>query len=173
MRHGISPNIQWGFVRRFGFPWVAIVGESPLPRRIRERGERKAGEFPPLAFFFFMCCPYCGMSSCEEERIVGDGLFGECRRVIVCAFCGRELPGKSGAPKVVDTSLNASSSGDPLDSLFGDNADARDTGLALECGESRFCRTCAHSLFHLFQNRCLLHRKDVEPMQICKDYKKR
>lgn len=113
------------------------------------------------------------MSSCEEERIVGDDLFGERRRVVVCAFCGRELPVRRGAPKAPATPLNASSSGDPLEGLFGDHADECDAGLTLERGESRFCRTCAHSLFNLYQNRCLLHRKDVEPMQICKDYRKR
>lgn len=107
---------------------------------------------------------------------MGDDLFGEVRRVWVCAFCGRELPMEKSAPKAQNGSSRGdapSSSHDALDGLLGDSSDERDGVLTLERGESRFCRTCVHSLFNLYQNRCLLHRKDVEPMQICKDYKKR
>ncbi len=99
--------------------------------------------------------------------------------MFVCAFCGRELPMGDCAPKAqsggAKASFGSSSPGDQdvLDGLLGDSADECDSGLSLEKGESRFCRTCAHSLFNLYQNRCLLHHKNVEPMQICKDYKKR
>ena len=117
-------------------------------------------------------CQACGRDSVAKVKRVMDGwtFVGE---VLTCAFCGEEI----GSGDTDDSTEHETGGATEVARLaaFLDDAGAggRRPGISASDAEKRFCRDCRHYLVHPFVSRCLLHDRDVEPMDDCEDYSRR
>ncbi len=107
----------------------------------------------------------------SEKRMDGWTFVGE---VFACALCGAEIPradepASTGRPE----QAKQEASSRLADFLGGANVDSKRVDLESKPGEARFCRDCSQYLVHPFVSRCLLHDRDVEPMDDCESFEAR
>ncbi len=114
-------------------------------------------------------CPQCGMSAVVLEEEIVEGLFEVVGKRFRCSVCGWQIPNDQVAVKPTDAGQSPASDDDALDALFG-NHSPKPPELVLTGDTMRFCKNCRHYLQSPFQGRCLLHKRDVEPMGICDDF---
>ena len=158
------------FGSEFGFvtSWKADLMELDAQMNQGASDKAHSGRVPGQAFR----CEACGHDSVvkREKRMDGWRCVGE---QLVCALCGEPLaedeePG-DGASGHTEPQPDAAAK-DRLAMFLGE--DAAGAGVELGLGESdgRFCKNCRSFLRHPFRSRCLLHERDVEPMDDCSDF---
>lgn len=113
-------------------------------------------------------------SSCKAEtrvkaqrRLDGWTVVGE---DLVCALCGHVLLSMENRPSDTEEQKDSSEKVTALANFLSEELPTRQRLVDEE--EGRFCRDCVHFLKHPFVSRCLLHDREVEPMDDCEDFEK-
>ena len=107
-------------------------------------------------------CPQCGMCAVVREEEIVEGLFEVVGKRHVCSSCGWQIP---------ENQIEAPVKGaDSRQALFGDETPIDDGPMLSDTDTTRFCKNCRHYLKSPFLSRCLLHKRDVEPMGICEHF---
>lgn len=118
-------------------------------------------------------CTHCGNDSIAKKENVMEGWRCVGTR-LVCALCGAPLAAEdvssAGTSALSDASASAKRSLDGAASFLGTSLEELAPKLDLGESDGRFCKNCEHFLRHPFQSRCLLHDRDVEPMEDCSDF---
>ncbi len=115
-----------------------------------------------------MKCPHCGKDCFLVKKTLMDG-WTKLGDVLACSCCSAKIADlEDEKAKSADTSRKFSA----LENLL---AEKKKEGPKIESkeGEKVFCRDCAHFISHPFLSRCELHKKNVEPMEDCPQYKKK
>ena len=112
-------------------------------------------------------CPHCGNQTFAVKKAVMEG-WNKVGDIFVCSGCGEKIgdaedPGSAS----FDKKSEASSA---LAGFLGVDKEKKKELSATE-DEKHFCRDCAHLIPHPFLVRCDLHKKDVNPMDDCPDFK--
>jgi DNA-directed RNA polymerase subunit RPC12/RpoP len=118
-------------------------------------------------------CPHCGQDSIVKVEAEMDG-WTKVGEYFACAMCKEKLEDIGGAPaKSKDSDSGSAGAGaDALMDFLG--TDKEDVGeVVADDGERRFCRDCGHLMDHPFKVYCLLHKKDVNPMDDCEHFERR
>lgn len=114
-------------------------------------------------------CPHCGQESVVKLHTEMDG-WVKIGEYLACALCSAKL--EAPEEKTVEASSDDSPGADALKDFLGvDPAEKED--LIDDDGDRRFCRDCNHLLEHPFKMYCLLHKKDVNPMDDCEKFEKK
>ena len=115
-------------------------------------------------------CPKCGEMMIVKYRKQMDGW--RCvGSVPVCGLCGEELE-----PAAVDdfTETRDERARSKALELLGDSASGSDRLPELTADDDvRFCRDCQHYWTNPFNSKCLLHKRDVEPMGDCGEFERK
>ena len=118
----------------------------------------KAGEFTE--------CPHCGQSTALKEKVLMDG-WTKVGKVLACAICGEKIADIP-EPQAAVAEKGKALSG--FAALLHAEAEEKPE-IKVNDDEKQFCRDCAHFIAHPFLSRCTLHRKEVNPMDDCPDFK--
>ncbi|MGD9498468.1 MAG: hypothetical protein AB7Y46_19395 [Armatimonadota bacterium] len=118
-------------------------------------------------------CRACGHESVAKVKKLMDGwrCTGE---VILCAFCQTPVTSPSSSAPSAPSPVGAADSAADAAALrrlaaLLDTEPAAPPRLA-DAARGCFCKDCRHFLRHPFYSRCLLHEKNVEPMEDCDDF---
>ncbi|MBR6470175.1 MAG: hypothetical protein IKS83_00130 [Victivallales bacterium] len=115
-------------------------------------------------------CPQCGLRSVVRAEEIVAGLFEVVGKRYVCSSCGWQIPDEQIALSSDKSSDRFHSTDDEtLNALFGENLPVAN-GLTLEDEATRFCKNCKHYLQSPFLSRCLLHNREVEPLEVCEQF---
>lgn len=117
-------------------------------------------------------CRACGRESVAKTKKVMDGwrCTGE---VVLCAFCQAPVAPPEASESPVSPPDNASAAADAaalrrLAALL--DTEPTPAPRLADTTRGPFCKDCGHFLRHPFYSRCLLHEKNVEPMEDCDDF---
>jgi len=124
----------------------------------------KGTQLKPGAAFH---CPKCDRDSVIKvvRRMEGWKCVGE---ELVCAFCQTEVYRSEADSDSCDSGEKVDPGVARLAGFLGQEIRPRQKLTTDE--DSHFCRDCRHFLRHPFVSRCLLHDKEVDPMQDCADF---
>lgn len=115
-------------------------------------------------------CPVCKEKSFVKKEVRMDGwtVAGE---VFRCALCGSEIQPPKDDEKSEKTENKAE---DSLRALLGvSDGPKTDAAASLREGERKFCKDCQHRVVNAFRMVCMLHEKDVGPMDDCPSFVRR
>ena len=114
-------------------------------------------------------CPHCNEDSVVKLKAEMDG-WTKVGESLVCALCDAKLE----TPEEPASTEHEKDSGgaDALKDFLGVSA-AETEELLKDDGDRRFCRDCKHLLEHPFKVYCLLHKKDVNPMDDCEKFERK
>jgi hypothetical protein len=111
-------------------------------------------------------CPLCGEGSLAKLRTEMDG-WTKVGEYLACALCDGRLEQAEEKPDEPPPEKP-----NPLADFLGTEKDEI-TDVLKSTGEARFCRDCVNLMDHPFRVHCLLHKKDVEPMNDCDQFERR
>ena len=112
-------------------------------------------------------CEYCGKESFLVKKAIMDGWKKE-GDFLACSTCGEKI-----AHLNLDAEESASESKkSALLSLLNAD-DEKKIVFSASDDEKKFCRDCENFISHPFLNRCALHKKNVEPMDDCVQFKRK
>ena len=115
-------------------------------------------------------CPQCGMRAVVREEDIVEGLFEVVGKRYVCSSCGWQIPENQVEAPAKGVDSRQSSDNSALEALFGDETPIDDGPMLSDTDTTRFCKNCRHYLKSPFLSRCLLHKRDVDPMGICEHF---
>ncbi|WP_176013835.1 hypothetical protein [Victivallis sp. Marseille-Q1083] len=113
----------------------------------------------------FVTCPHCGGETVPKEKVLLDG-WTRRGTVLVCAFCGGELPSAE-SPEATAPAADRKTSA--LAALLGSEVPEA-VKLTASAEERRFCRDCRYYIKHPFLSRCERRQAEVNPMDDCPDF---
>ena len=119
-------------------------------------------------------CPHCSEESVVRRESVMDGWTKVGERFI-CARCRAELKPDDAVNDTGDENRSAPADNrgrDGLKAFLGTDDEER-PALLDDTTPGRFCRDCKHLMVHPFKVRCILHKRDVNPMDDCDDFEPR
>jgi len=120
-----------------------------------------------------LVCPKCGQNSFLVKKTKMNG-WEKAGEYLACSACLCQIEEIKEAP-LVDTAGNTSHAKD-IDKLKSfldtddDNVGYKSILDSDKNAQKSFCRDCKHFVSHPFMDRCGLHKKDVNPMDDCKDF---
>lgn len=115
-------------------------------------------------------CPSCGQSSLIKVITKMDG-WTAVGQIFTCAICGHELG--SVTPPEKAESENKDNSISRLADFLSEVPTAHvkaDEVLGVTEDIQRFCKNCHHYYRHPFMDKCLFHKRPVDPMGDCPDF---
>ncbi len=115
-------------------------------------------------------CPHCGQDSVVKLESEMDG-WTKLGEYFACAMCSAKLEEKAEAPAKEKSESKPEGAGKLMDFLGTSKDEVED--VVGDDGERQFCRDCAHLMDHPFKVYCLLHKKDVNPMDDCEKFERR
>ena len=108
-------------------------------------------------------CPHCSEESVVKLKTEMDG-WTKVGEFLACTLCDTKLE-NADEVEIVDTPQAPKSANKLMDFLGTDEVE---TEVVIEDDSNRrFCRDCSHLLDHPFKMYCLLHKKDINPMDDC------
>ena len=109
-------------------------------------------------------CPVCGKDSVVKilRKMDGWTFVGE---FLVCALCEAVLQQIDKADLQCEAGSDAA-----VDALAGFFGTSVEKPAPLTTETTNFCRDCIHYYTNPFTSRCMLHERNVEPMQDCTDF---
>lgn len=117
-------------------------------------------------------CPHCGKGSVVKLQSEMDG-WTKVGEYFTCALCGAKLEdeeqtadGDAEPAKAPDRKVKGAAK---LSGFLGTTKEEVKE-VVIDDGERRFCRDCTHLLKHPFKVHCMLHNKNVNPMDDCPDF---
>ena len=113
-------------------------------------------------------CPHCGNDAFAVKKTLMDG-WTNLGEVIACSACEKKLADLDNEATAPDKNSTAKSA---LADLLGIEEEKKKE-LKVSEEEKQFCRDCAHYVQHPFLTRCSLFEKDVNPMDDCKEFKRK
>ncbi len=115
-------------------------------------------------------CPECGADTIVKVQSEMDG-WTKVGEYFACAICGVKLADCKAVPKADRHAKRAEKSA-RLSGFLGTQKDEIKE-IVEDDGERRFCRDCTHLMEHPFKVHCMLHNKDVNPMDDCPDFERK
>jgi len=111
-------------------------------------------------------CPHCGQSTVLKAKVLMDG-WTKTGQVLACAICGEKI---ADMPEPVATKAEKDKAVSGLAALLHTESESKPE-IKVSDDEKLFCRDCEHFIAHPFLSRCTLHKKEVNPMDDCPDFK--
>ena len=117
-------------------------------------------------------CPHCQADAIVVIKAEMDGWekLGDC---LACNLCGEKLADLDTTKEQAEKDKNKSKGLDAFADFLGtDSAIEKDENLLGDVSERHFCKDCKNYVENPFYTRCMLHEKDVNPMDDCSDFEK-
>ncbi|HOK04120.1 MAG TPA: hypothetical protein P5270_01255 [Victivallales bacterium] len=112
-------------------------------------------------------CPHCGKSSFLKKTVIIDG-WTKKGEVLSCAVCSAKI-----ADLKSENAAEDKKNFDKLASFLNENEKLPKIEIKSDENEKRFCKDCSHFIKHPFNDKCGLHNKFVNPMDDCKEFKRK
>ena len=114
-------------------------------------------------------CPHCGREAIVQVKTEMDGWekLGEC---LACNICSEKLADLPGPDKKADKPKDDSGKNVFADFLGTDSTLEKNENYLGDVSNRQFCKDCQNFVENPFYTRCMLHEKDVGPMDDCPDY---
>ena len=113
-----------------------------------------------------LACPHCGQNTFVIKKSVMDG-WTKSGDMYACSACDAKIADADEDKELANkTTSNASTA--LLNFLDLEKKEKKE--LSATEDEGHFCRDCGHLISHPFLTRCILHKKDVNPMNDCSDF---
>ena len=110
-------------------------------------------------------CPHCGKESHVKVRSEMDG-WTKVGEVFACALCDASLGDVGGETEKMPKPKKSAAA---LEDFLGTSKEEVREVIE-DDGYRAFCKDCKHLLEHPFKIYCMLHKKDVDPMDDCPDF---
>jgi len=110
-------------------------------------------------------CEFCG----KDSFLVKKAIMNEWRKdgdFLACSACGEKIGHLDAGSRASEGKKMA------LLSLL-DAEEEKKLEFSASDDEKRFCRDCGNFISHPFLSRCALHKKNVEPMDDCIQFKRK
>lgn len=110
-------------------------------------------------------CEYCGKESFLVKKAILDG-WKKVGDFLACSACGE---------KIADLDAVVAVSNEKKAGLLSllDVQEEKRLEFSATDEEKKFCRDCGNFISHPFLSRCAFHKKNVEPMDDCAQFKRK
>jgi hypothetical protein len=114
-------------------------------------------------------CPHCGCDAIVQVKTEMDGWekIGDC---LACNICSKKLADIAEKKTINDDNHLNDPGTDKFADFLGTNKLEKDKEYLGDVSERKFCKDCKNFVENPYNTRCMLHEKEIGPMDDCPDY---